>query len=114
MKWQLNSQVKYWRDTILNSYAQIFFSLNKTLAIIIILVTFISPFLGFCGLAAVILANILAKLFHFNNNLIREGMYGFNALLLGLVLGFEYKLNLPFIIVFISAQFLLLFFTLKR
>ena len=38
-------------------------------------------------------------------------MYGFNALLLGLVLGFEYKLNLPFFIVFISAQFLLLFFT---
>lgn len=111
MKWQLNPQVKYWRDSILNSYAQIFFSLNKTLAIIIILVTFISPFLGFCGLAAVIIANILAKLFHFNNNLIREGMYGFNALLLGLVLGFEYKLNIPFIIVFISAQFLLLFFT---
>ncbi|MBP1672484.1 MAG: Cell wall endopeptidase, family [Bacteroidetes bacterium] len=111
MKWQLNPKVKYWRDTILNSYAQIFFSLNKTLAIIIILVTFISPFLGLCGLAAVILTNILAKIFHFNNNLIREGMYGFNALLLGLVLGFEYKLNLPFIIVFISSIFLLLFFT---
>jgi len=111
MRWKLNPQVKYWRDTILNSYAQIFFSLNKTLAIIIILVTFISPFLGICGLFAVVLTNLLAKLFHFNNTLIREGMYGFNALLLGLVLGFEYKLNLPFVIIFVSAIFLLLFFT---
>lgn len=111
MRWELNPQVKYWRDTILNSYAQIFFSLNKTLAIIIILVTFISPFLGICGLFAVILTNLIAKLFHFNNTLIREGMYGFNALLLGLVLGFEYKLNFPFVIVFISAILLLLFFT---
>lgn len=111
MRWKLNPHVKYWRDTILNSYAQIFFSLNKTLAIIIILVTFISPFLGICGLFAVVLTNLLAKLFHFNNTLIREGMYGFNALLLGLVLGFEFKLNIPFVIVFISAIFLLLFFT---
>lgn len=111
MRWKLNPQVQYWRDTILNSYAQIFFSLNKTLAIIIILVTFISPFLGICGLAAVILANLLAKTFHFNHQLIREGMYGFNALLLGLVLGFEYQFNLPFVFVFISAILLLLFFT---
>lgn len=109
LKW--NPQIKYWRDTILNSYAQIFFSLNKTLAIIIILVTFISPFLGICGLFAVVLTNLFAKLFHFNNLLIREGMYGFNALLLGLVLGFEYKFNFPFVIIFISALILLLFFT---
>lgn len=111
MKWELNPQVQYWRDTILNSYSQIFFSLNKVLALIIILVTFISPFLGICGLSAVILSNLLAKTFHFNNHLIREGMYGFNALLLGLVLGFEYQFNIPFIFVFVSAIILLLFFT---
>lgn len=75
------------------------------------MVTFISPFIGLCGLMAVIISNFLAKLFNFNTLLTKEGMYGFNALLLGLVLGFEYKLNIPFVIVFISALFLLLFFT---
>lgn len=99
-------------EGIVNSYAQIFFSLNKTLGIVILLVTFINPFLGVCGISAVILINVFAWLFGFNEVLIHQGMYGFNALLLGLALGYEYKFNAVFIVVFVSAILLLLFFTI--
>lgn len=75
------------------------------------LVTFIDPMLGSCGLVTIILSNILAYVLGISKHAIREGVYGFNALLLGLALGFEYKFNLPFSIVLISAVLILLFNT---
>lgn len=102
---------KFFIESVVNSYAQIFFSLNKQLGIIVMLVTFINPFLGACGLSAVILINSFAKHFGFTHTLIHEGMYGFNALLLGLVLGYEYKFNTEFVIVFVAAVLILLMFT---
>ncbi|MDX1904257.1 MAG: urea transporter [Thermonemataceae bacterium] len=104
-------QFRFWLRSILNSYAQIFFSLNTVLAILIMLVTFINPFAGSVGLAAIILINIFAYLFGFARHSIEEGMFGFNALLLGLALSFEYKFSTAFIFVFFSAILMLLFHT---
>lgn len=77
----------------------------------VMLVTFINPFLGACGLCAVMLINFLAKLLGFTHVLVHEGMYGFNALLLGLAMGYEYKFNKEFVIVFVAAILILLIFT---
>lgn len=103
--------IKFFLESIVNSYAQIFFSLNKTLGIIVMLVTFITPFLGMCGLCAIILINFLAKLFGYPLTVIQHGLYGFNALLLGLVLGYEYQFNTTFTIVFLASGILLFLFT---
>lgn len=103
--------LSFWLSSILNSYAQIFFSLNKVLAVIILLVTFIDPFLGICGLVSVLISNVFAFLFGLSKPAIKEGVYGFNALLLGLSLGYEYQFNTTFSIVFLSAIVLLLFNT---
>lgn len=77
----------------------------------VMLVTFINPYLGICGLCAVILINLFARLFGFSSALIHEGIYGFNALLLGLAMGYEYKFNTEFAIVFVAAVLILLMIT---
>ncbi len=77
----------------------------------VMLVTFINPYLGICGLCAVILINLFARLFGFTHSIIHEGMYGFNALLLGLAMGYEYKFNIELSIVLFSAVLILLMIT---
>ena len=107
MKQQSNG-IKYWTDTILHSYSQLFFSLNKIFAVILLLVTFFDIKIGFSGLLAVLLINFFAIIFGLNKQTIQQGIYGFNALLLGIVLGFSYQFNSGFWILFtISILFLL-------
>ncbi len=100
--------MKYWLNGILNSYSQIFYSLSKVLAVTVLVVTFFTPYLGFTGVSAVILINIFAHTIGINRKLIEEGLYGFNALLLGLFMGFQFEINFTFLILFAVAIFMLL------
>ena len=100
--------MKYWVNAILNSYSQIFYSVDKVLALVILLITFFTPHLGLTGLLAVVLINSIAYLTGINRHLIGEGLYGFNALLLGLFLGFQYEINAAFILLFVVAIIMLL------
>ncbi len=88
-----------------------FFSLNNVFAIIIILVTFFSPAVGLCGFLAVILINGSAYLMGFNRDEILKGLFGFNALFLGLALGYEFTFNITFVILFITSILILLLIT---
>lgn len=101
----------YWLQCLLNSYSLMFFSLNNVFALIIILVTFFSPILGLSGFIAILLINGSAFLMGFNRDDIQKGIFGFNALFLGMAMGYEYTLNLPFIVLFISAILTLLLIT---
>ena len=75
-------------NNLLNSYSLMFFSLNNVFAAIILLVTFFSPVIGLCGFLAVALINVSAYIMGFNRDEIKTGLFGFNALFLGLsVLG---------------------------
>lgn len=105
------NKLLYWVDASLHSYSQVFFSQNKIFAVCILLVSFLSPQVGLSGLSAVILINLLAQANGFPQGHIRDGLYGFNALLLGLALGYEYKVNFAFFILFAAAIALLLVFT---
>ena len=101
----------YWIQSLLNSYSLIFFSLNNLFALCIITVTFFTPFVGLCGLMAIGLINSIAYFIGFDKDEIRLGLFGFNALFLGMALGNEYNFNLPFVILFISAIIILLLVT---
>ena len=101
----------YWLQCILNSYSLMFFSLNNVFALIILLVTFFTPFVGLCGFAAIVSINILAYLIGFNRDEIHKGLFGFNALFLGMALGYEFSLNSTFVVLFVSAILLLLLIT---
>ena len=101
----------YWLQCILNSYSLMFFSLNNVFAFIIILVTFFSPIVGMCGFLAVVLINASAYLSGFNRDEIKKGLFGFNALFLGLSLGYEFSVNGAFIVLFLTSILVLLLVT---
>jgi urea transporter len=88
-----------------------FFSLDNVFAIIILIVTFFSPPVGLCGLLAVILINVFAYFMGFNHDEIHKGLFGFNALFLGLAMGYEFSVNASFIALFITAVLALLLLT---
>ena len=100
--------LKYWFNAILGSYSQLFFSLNKVLAIVIIIATFFTPHLGLTGLSAVVLLNVTAYLVGINRKMIEEGLFGFNAMLLGLFLGDRYQINETFWLLLVVSVFFLL------
>jgi len=85
---------------IINSYGQIFFSTKYWFAILLLLVTFFDPYAGMAGLLAVFFSNLTAIIFGFNKTSVHSGLYGFNALLVGLGLGiyFDFSFTLIFIV----------------
>lgn len=99
------------RQSISNSYTQVFFAKNPVLGVLLTVVSFFDPGAGFGGLLAVLTSNLTAYFTGLNRNKIISGLYGFNALLTGLGLGLHYQLNVAFVIVLISAALLSLFVT---
>ncbi len=103
-KLQLNS------SAIINSYAQLFFSNSRVLAVLLLISSFTDPFVGTCGLFSLIVAVLFADWLGMNSEFIRNGTYGFNSLMVGLAMGVYYQLDtrLLFILIFISFFTLLL------
>ena len=98
---------EYWQffsNSILNSYSQIFFSKKKVFAILLLIATFLNPELGFWGLLGVLFTNVLANTLGFNKQLIEEGLFGLNSLLVVLGLAVFFKVNITFIFVFIAIN----------
>ena len=91
-------------SSVLNSYSQIFFSSSKLLAVFLILISFFDDGAGMGGLIAVIIANFIAWFLGYNKYLLSTGLYGFNALLVGLGVGLLYEPSMQlFLLVSISA-----------
>ena len=91
-------------SSILNSYSQVFFSSSKLLAVFLILISFFDYGAGMGGVIAVIIANSLAWFLGYNKYLLSAGLYGFNALLVGLGVGLFYEPSMQlFLLVAISA-----------
>lgn len=81
-----------------NSYSQLFLADSKWFAACIILASFVDVFVGFYGLLAVVLTNIYANLFNYNQTFISKGYYGFNSLLVGLFIGYTYQPSWPLLL----------------
>ena len=98
----------FFTDTILYSYAQIFFSNRRWFGAIILISTFVFPLLGLMALLGVIVSNLTAYLLKFDNDKIRSGFYGFNGILFGAAS--VYYFNLSFFLLFIIPVFIVLTF----
>lgn len=85
-------------NSVVNSYAMVFFSREKIFGMLLILVTFFDPVAGFSGLWAVLVSNFLAWYLGYDRLAIEQGTYGFNAMLVGLGLGIFYIPNFPFLV----------------
>ena len=105
-------ELRFWTESTLNAYSQVFFSTYTWFGLILLVMTFLEPALGLSGLMIVLLTNLLARWFGFDHELIRRGDYSFNALLVGLGLGAYYVLNLPFLILLITAAIIVLLVTI--
>ena len=82
--------IRFWLESVVHSYTQVFFSKNLIFGLLLIATTFFDPGLGISGLLAVVLSNLLALVLGFERKFIQEGSYGFNGLLVGLGLGLYY------------------------
>ena len=97
---------------LLNSYSQIFFSKNKILGILLLLVSFFDFWTGLGGLLAVLVSNQTAIWFKFNKLNIEKGLYGFNSLLVGLGTGIMFQPSLASLFLLIVLAIFTLFVTL--
>jgi len=100
---------KYFIESILFSYSQIFFCNRIWFGIAALIATFIVPELGILALSAVILSNFIAIYLKFDKIKIRNGFYGFNGILLGAAASFYFELT-PFLIGLIFVFIIVTFF----
>jgi len=97
------------KEGVLHSYAQIFFSNSKLLAYFLLFISFFDIGAGLSGVIAVVIGQLTAILFNFDLNLVRDGSYTFNSVLVGIAIGIFYEFNTSFLILlFISSIFVFL------
>ena len=90
--------------TVLNSYAMLFFSNKRMLAVLILVVTFFNPYTGAAGLAATIIAAATAWFIGFSREQVKSGLYTYSGLLMGLGMGTFYEFSQGFwILLFIAS-----------
>jgi urea transporter/murein DD-endopeptidase MepM/ murein hydrolase activator NlpD len=99
-------------EGVLFSYSQVFFSKQKTFALILLAVTFFDWIAGLSGLIAVLVSNIAATILGFRKTNVSQGFYGFNSLLVGLGLGMLYQPAIEFFFVLVFASLFTFFLSI--
>ncbi|MBI5682648.1 MAG: urea transporter [Deltaproteobacteria bacterium] len=82
--WIKNEKFIFFIDTVLYSYSQILFAKNRFVGLFILSSTFVHPSIAVNALLSCIFANSFALGLGINRLEIRAGLYGFNAVLLGM------------------------------
>lgn len=90
--------MQYFIDSVLYSYAQIFFSSRKWFGLAILLSTLVMPVIGLMGLVGVLISNLTAIYLKFDKDKIREGFYGFNGILFGSASAYYLELTITAIL----------------
>ena len=79
------------RDTLLNSYAMLFFSNDRPFAVAVMLLSFLNPYAGIGGLVALVAGITSTRLIGFSAEQVRSGLYTYGTLLTGLGMGTFYE-----------------------
>ena len=109
----LVTQLRFWHEATVLSYAQILFTKHLLTGWIALGVTFLDLQMGLAGLCATLASNAFALLLKFNRDTIRTGHYGFNALLLGLALAYRYDLTGSLFFLILAGSLLALLVTIS-
>jgi urea transporter len=99
----VKKNILYYTQSVLNSYAILFFSQNKVLAVLLLLVSFFNPAAGLTGLLCTCASIALVSLMGYHRESIQSGLYSFNSLLLGIGFGTFYHFNSSFWMWMVSA-----------
>ena len=112
---ELLSRFKKFSVPLLRSYSAVLFNSNLWGGALLLLLTFINPNLGFGGLVSLLSAYIFARLIGFKEDFLRLDYYIYNPLLVGLSLGYLFKLSLLSLLFLATAGILtfLLTYTLS-
>ncbi len=95
-----------------NSYGQIFFSQNRVFGVLLLFISFFDLWAGLAGIISVLIANLVAYFSGFSVKNISRGLYGFNALLVGLGLGFSFQPSVQLLLLIAASALLTLFVSL--
>ncbi|MDD3510758.1 MAG: urea transporter [Fermentimonas sp.] len=104
MKLQIRSIGRLHLNGIIHSYAQIFFSQNNLYGFLLLVLSLLDFRIGVGGLVAVVITNILAHLLGFSKAKIDNGLYGFNAVFIGISMVYKFHVNTPFVVLFIFSD----------
>jgi urea transporter/murein DD-endopeptidase MepM/ murein hydrolase activator NlpD len=106
----MNNFIRRLKDPILpavfNSYSVIFFFNDRLFAVILLVLSLFNIVAGLSGLVAVIAAVIIADRLGFNEVLLKQGVFSFNALLAGIGLGTFYEPSLVFAALLLMSSLL--------
>ena len=86
----LNSIANLHLRATYNSYGQIFFSMRGWFAVVMLILSVLDVRIGLGGLLAVVITNLLSHLLGFSKEKIATGIYGFNAVFVGMSLLFKF------------------------
>jgi len=86
-------------ETLVNSYAVVFFSNNLLFGFLLLLASFVNPLAGFCGLLGLVIANVFSYVIGLNKEQIRKGYYGFDAMLVSIAMAHFYTFNVTLLLV---------------
>ncbi len=87
----------------------LFFSKNRIFSLLILLVSFITPFPALCGLIAVAIALVAADALGFNREQTGNGLLTYSVVLFGLGLGSNFESSTSFALLLIVGALLTLF-----
>ncbi len=100
--------VSRYARSIINSYGEIFFLKGYLPGILLGIISFFNPNIGLCGLICVISAYLFALFIGFHREFLESGFYTYNPLLVGLSIGYLFKIQ-PVTIFFIASSGVLTF-----
>jgi len=103
----------YFLSSVLNSYSQVFFSVHRPFAVIILLVSFFDIYAGLSGLLAVLVTSSAAFVLNLHKPTTAKGFYGFNSLLVGLGIGIYYAFSWQTILMVVLASLFTFFISVS-
>lgn len=80
---------------IRNSYSALFFSRDSWVGLALFLVTMLYPSSGLCGLFCCVTVNVLAIALSLDRFKVTNGLFGFNAVIVGVAVGSLFPVTLP-------------------
>jgi len=105
---RLRTYLSFLGKGIRSSYNQVFFSDSRWFALILFIASFADLYVGISGLSAVVTALVLGNILGFHKDLLSNGTYTYNALLVGLTMGAYFRLNAVFFAVLVLASLITL------
>ncbi len=98
-----SGKARFYFRVLANSYSEIFFFEDHRLGLALLLTTFINPNIGISGFLCVLSAYLFARFLGLKEIFRGSGYYTFNPLLVGLSIGFLFKITPLAIFFLISA-----------